>query len=159
MKSTTPKTERTREPKRLRELAHSYAVAEVRAMGVPWSDADSEILRAQAGLNHASVRATRHTYRGEAREVLANYASLVSGGWWWCGPDGLTARKLALLSILAGIPDFDEFCASAYGLGKRSPSAADAVADERKKLEPYAKNSRRGRVFSKKTAKGIASTS
>lgn len=171
MKNTTGKTERTRDPKRLQELATAAAFSELAAMGVTWwgweRDTEAarqeyvEALRFDAGINAPDERKDRFKPRGDDREVLANYASVETYQWWWGGPDGLTARKLALLSVLLGIPDWQELCLGPVSrlLGKLAPSAADAIADERKKLTPYAKSCRRGRLFVKDTAKAITPTS
>jgi hypothetical protein len=138
---------RTRDPNELQRLAVAAVVAELSAMGVEWTEASTAQIRRSAGINYPGARPNRYTYRGETRQILANWASLENYGWWAQG--GITARKLALLSVLCGIPDWRELCEGAGAPGRLDPSAADAIADERKKQAPYAKSARVGRPFVK----------
>ena len=68
------------------------------------------------------------------RHILANYAR-VEIGWWSKGE--ITARKLALLSVIAGIPGWSRICARREAKGQLLPSGADAIASERKTMNPY----------------------
>jgi hypothetical protein len=66
------------------------------------------------------------------RETLRDYAEQEIG--WWSG-EALTARTLALLSVLAGIPTWE-------GLGGR-PTGAEGLAAERRAMAHHLKDHRR----------------
>lgn len=79
------------------------------------------------------VKTARPPFNGwNSRDLVHDFATKYTVGWWAAG--GVTARKLALLSALAGLID-----CSAYE-GKRPKAAID---DERRSMAHHIRNAKR----------------